>query len=190
MIEFPGGELAAGTPHRGSADWMFEYSIRPQHSLAYFAKRRSIRSCILNGNPSIFLPSSNCIFELFLFYWNNLPKRALSPRFNTRTSQNSLSGGDMTMKAIFAAAIIVAAGVAIVPAAANAQERLKDGAMGAVAGALVLGPIGLVAGGVIGYTNGPNIARGMNVRDRRHHHVHYSDRYDDRASEAHPSAVR
>jgi hypothetical protein len=32
---------------------------------------------------------------------------------------------------------------------ASAQERLGDGALGALAGALVGGPIGLVAGGVV-----------------------------------------
>jgi hypothetical protein len=52
---------------------------------------------------------------------------------------------------------------------AMAQERLGDGAMGALAGAVVAGPIGLVAGGVIGYTAGPGIAHSWGIR----HHHHY-----------------
>jgi hypothetical protein len=42
------------------------------------------------------------------------------------------------------------AGITFLPSFAKAQERLGDGAMGALAGALVGGPIGLVAGGVVG----------------------------------------
>ena len=46
------------------------------------------------------------------------------------------------------------AGLSFLPSIANAQERLGDGAMGALVG----GPVGLVAGGVVGYTAGPSIA--------------------------------
>ncbi len=46
------------------------------------------------------------------------------------------------------------AGISFLPFAANAQERLGDGAMGALAGALASGPVGPVAGGVAGYTAG------------------------------------
>jgi osmotically inducible lipoprotein OsmB len=74
----------------------------------------------------------------------------------------------MNMKAIFALAVV--AGVALVPAGAGAQERLRDGAMGAAAGALVGGPVGLVVGGVVGYTAGPEIARGAHPRHRRYYH--------------------
>jgi len=63
--------------------------------------------------------------------------------------------------------------VALVPAAAQAQERLVDGAGGALAGALVAGPVGLVAGGVIGYAGGPNIARSMGLKGHKHHHHHH-----------------
>jgi hypothetical protein len=44
------------------------------------------------------------------------------------------------------------------PAAALAGERLGDAALGAISGAVVLGPVGLVAGAVVGYTAGPTIA--------------------------------
>src|ERR1700730_17900725 len=48
----------------------------------------------------------------------------------------------------------VIAGISFLASVANAQERLGDGAMGALAGALVGGPVWLVAGGVVGYTAG------------------------------------
>ncbi|MBI2714965.1 MAG: hypothetical protein HYX37_11015 [Rhizobiales bacterium] len=79
------------------------------------------------------------------------------------------------MQKIFAAAAI-AAGIAFAPTVAGAQERLGDGAMGAVAGAIVAGPVGAVAGGVVGYTAGPDIARSWGLKRHRHHHRHYADR--------------
>jgi hypothetical protein len=42
---------------------------------------------------------------------------------------------------------------------AMAQERAGDAALGALSGAVVLGPIGAVAGAVVGYTAGPSISR-------------------------------
>src|SRR5256885_13137798 len=42
---------------------------------------------------------------------------------------------------------------------ARAQDRAGSAALGALSGALVLGPVGLVAGAVVGYTAGPSIAR-------------------------------
>ena len=56
--------------------------------------------------------------------------------------------------------IVVAAVIAIwcVPSATLAGERVGDAALGALSGAVVLGPIGAVAGAVIGYTAGPSIA--------------------------------
>jgi hypothetical protein len=71
------------------------------------------------------------------------------------------------MKTRVTAAII--AGMTLVPAAAGAQERAGDAALGAVAGAVVAGPVGLVAGGVIGYTAGPGIASEWGLRHRRAH---------------------
>ena len=62
--------------------------------------------------------------------------------------------------------IVVAAVIAIwcVPSATLAGERVGDAALGALSGAVVLGPIGAVAGAVIGYTAGPSIADSWGVR--------------------------
>src|SRR5262249_13384107 len=72
------------------------------------------------------------------------------------------------------AILVTIAGVSCATASAHAQERLGDGAMGALAGALVAGPIGLVAGGIVGYTAGPSIASSWGLRGHRHYrHAHY-----------------
>ena len=59
------------------------------------------------------------------------------------------------IKAVIAAAVITL----IATSAASAQHRAGDAALGAVSGAVVLGPIGAVAGAFIGYSAGPSIAR-------------------------------
>jgi len=83
---------------------------------------------------------------------------------------------ESAMRALFVAAIVTV-GLCVAPTIAGAQERLGDGAMGAIAGAIVGGPIGAVAGGVVGYTAGPHIARGMGLKGHRHyHHYAYHDR--------------
>jgi hypothetical protein len=63
----------------------------------------------------------------------------------------------------------------LVPVAAG--ERLGDGAMGALAGAVVAGPVGLVAGGVIGYAAGPNISERLGINKARHRRVRHVYRY-------------
>lgn len=60
---------------------------------------------------------------------------------------------------------------ALVPLASTtvlAQERVLDGALGALAGAVVAGPIGLVAGGITGATAGPAISSSWGLSGRRH----------------------
>jgi hypothetical protein len=55
----------------------------------------------------------------------------------------------------------------LAPAAALAQDhRPGDAALGALTGAVVLGPVGAVAGAVVGYAAGPSIARSWGF-DRR-----------------------
>ena len=46
---------------------------------------------------------------------------------------------------------------------ANAQERAGSAALGAVSGAVVLGPVGAVAGALIGFTAGPAIAHSWGI---------------------------
>lgn len=65
------------------------------------------------------------------------------------------------------------AAVALIPVGVQAQERVIDSAGGALAGAIVAGPVGLVAGGVIGYAGGPGIARGLGLKGHRHYHHHH-----------------
>ena len=73
-------------------------------------------------------------------------------------------------RTLTAAAIILL----LAPSAALAQHRAGDAALGAVSGAVVLGPIGAVAGAFIGYSAGPAIARSWGIdrsgsaRQRRH----------------------
>jgi hypothetical protein len=77
----------------------------------------------------------------------------------------------MTRK-IFVAAL--ALGLSLASAEALADERGLDGLLGAGAGALVFGPVGLVAGGVIGYSAGPHINCGLRggCGRRRHYYRH------------------
>jgi hypothetical protein len=65
-------------------------------------------------------------------------------------------------------AAVMAAFLAPVPAGAG--ERVLDGALGGASGAIVFGPVGLVAGGLTGFVAGPSIARGFGLKGRRHHH--------------------
>jgi hypothetical protein len=68
------------------------------------------------------------------------------------------------MTKTFAAAALI---LTLATSTALAQEhRGGDAALGALSGAVVLGPIGAVAGAVIGYTAGPSIARSWGF-DRR-----------------------
>lgn len=54
----------------------------------------------------------------------------------------------------------------LAPSAALAQ-RAGDAALGAVAGAVVLGPVGAVAGAFVGYTAGPAISRSWGLEGSR-----------------------
>lgn len=75
----------------------------------------------------------------------------------------------MKVCATIARVLFCACALALVPYPAAASERLVDGAGGALAGVLVAGPIGAVAGGIIGFAAGPDIARGMGLKGHRHH---------------------
>ena len=64
------------------------------------------------------------------------------------------------MKYLFVAAVIA---TSLFSFDASAQERAGSAALGALSGAVVLGPVGAVAGAVIGFTAGPSIARSWGV---------------------------
>ena len=52
------------------------------------------------------------------------------------------------------------------------EHRGGDAALGALSGAVVLGPIGAVAGAVVGYTAGPSIAHAWGFRRGSTAHQH------------------
>jgi hypothetical protein len=58
----------------------------------------------------------------------------------------------------------VAITVSLTPLGAFAQERVGDAALGGLSGAIVLGPVGAVAGIVVGYAAGPAISRSWGLR--------------------------
>src|SRR5262245_50732800 len=60
------------------------------------------------------------------------------------------------MKKILAVTVMA---IALAPLNARAQERVGDAVLGALSGAIVLGPIGAAAGAAVGYVAGPAIAR-------------------------------
>ena len=72
--------------------------------------------------------------------------------------------GETTMNQPLLAALIAGALMSCTSFEARAQERAGDAALGALSGAVVLGPVGAVAGAFIGYTAGPSIARSWGVR--------------------------
>jgi hypothetical protein len=62
-------------------------------------------------------------------------------------------------------AVIVALALSLVSTIAIADERRgSDAALGALSGAVVFGPVGAVAGAVVGFTAGPSIAHSWGFR--------------------------
>jgi hypothetical protein len=88
------------------------------------------------------------------------------------------------MKKTLAAAAVA---VALMSQGAAAGERPADAALGALSGALVFGPVGLVAGAVVGYTAGPSISHGLRRGESRQ--ARRSSNYEARASAGEPQPV-
>lgn len=74
----------------------------------------------------------------------------------------------------FLAAVVMA--LSLAPVSVFAQERVGDAALGGLSGAIVLGPVGAVAGIVVGYAAGPSISRSWGLRRA-------DARYQDRAGQ-------
>ncbi len=70
-------------------------------------------------------------------------------------------------------------GLSLAAGSAYAGDRVVDGLLGAGAGALVAGPVGLVAGGVIGYSGGPSIDCHLRGGCRHHHYHHHHSHHND-----------
>jgi hypothetical protein len=71
----------------------------------------------------------------------------------------------------------------LVPSSVMAQ-RAGDAALGAVAGAVVLGPVGAVAGAFVGYTAGPSISRSWGLEGRSSRHRRQASRDSARGARA------
>jgi hypothetical protein len=89
----------------------------------------------------------------------NQAKTAFSPHL-------SLLLGARTEGPCMKKTIALVALALLISSAAKAGERAGDAALGALSGAVVLGPIGAVAGAVVGYTAGPRIADSWGMRRR------------------------
>jgi hypothetical protein len=87
------------------------------------------------------------------------------------------------MEKLLVAALIAASFVSF---EAKAQGRAGDAALGAVSGAVVLGPVGAVAGAFIGYTAGPSIARSWGLRRSASHSRDVSRPGDRRTAQSAP----
>jgi len=81
---------------------------------------------------------------------------------------------------------IAAVALFLMPQLAIAGERPADAALGAVSGALVFGPIGLVAGTIVGYTAGPSISRGLRRAEPHQGHRASSDEAPTAMGDAQP----
>ncbi|WP_342722284.1 DNA-directed RNA polymerase subunit N [Bradyrhizobium sp. B097] len=57
----------------------------------------------------------------------------------------------------------------LIPSEAAEQHRGGDAALGALSGGIIFGPIGAVAGAVVGYTAGPSISHSLGVRSHQTH---------------------
>ena len=75
-------------------------------------------------------------------------------------AQSQCSLGTTMKRLVLASAIFLT----FAPAVALAEGRGGDAALGALSGAVVFGPVGLVAGAVVGYTAGPSIAHSWGFR--------------------------
>ncbi len=91
----------------------------------------------------------------------NMPGPVTDLAFSRAFNRERFWGAGCDMKKIFGVAVIT---LVFAPSVVLAQERAGDAALGALSGAVVLGPIGALAGAVVGYTAGPSIAQSWGLR--------------------------
>src|SRR6266436_1417781 len=84
----------------------------------------------------------------------------VGPQFGSHVFSQNAQWGPYMKRLVLGSAIFLT----FAPAIALAQGRGSDAALGAVSGAVVFGPIGAVAGALVGYTAGPSIARSWGLR--------------------------
>ncbi|MGO8953249.1 MAG: hypothetical protein ACLPWS_15175 [Rhodomicrobium sp.] len=77
------------------------------------------------------------------------------------------------MKKILACAAVA---LGLLPFGVQAGERVPDAGLGALAGGVAFGLPGVVAGGLVGYTKGPDISRALGVSGHRYHRYRRSRR--------------
>src|SRR5712692_1648102 len=92
-----------------------------------------------------------------------LDRSIVEPQFGSHVF-NQNPQWEPYMKRLVLGLAVLAISFTFAPAMALAQGRGSDAALGAVSGAVVLGPVGAVAGAVIGYTAGPSIAHSWGLR--------------------------
>jgi hypothetical protein len=86
---------------------------------------------------------------------------------NVRESASPTTSGGARMPRFVTAFLFITA-LPFASTSAIAGERTGDAALGALSGAVVLGPVGAVAGAVVGYTTGPHIAHAWGLRSSPH----------------------
>jgi hypothetical protein len=84
-------------------------------------------------------------------------------------------------------ALLVLGSLLLIPSAAAAEERATDAALGAVSGAVVLGPIGAVAGALVGFTAGPSISRSWGLHRSRSQGQAHKTMSQPTPTDSHPS---
>jgi|SRR5450631_3587524 hypothetical protein len=120
-----------------------------------------LRGRIICGTAQIAPPFSNFLSfkgRLVPFIFDHarppLDRSIVGPQFGSLVLDQNAQW-EPYMKRLFLASAIF---LTLAPAMALAQGRGGDAALGALSGAVVLGPVGAVAGAVVGYTAGPSIA--------------------------------
>jgi hypothetical protein len=84
----------------------------------------------------------------------------VGPQFEGHLLNHNVRREPQMKRLVLASAVFLT----FAPAVALAQGRGGDAALGALSGAVVFGPVGAVAGAVVGYTAGPSIAHSWGFR--------------------------